>query len=56
MIDDELDRLLQDIDSEKDYTIQKGHVKQFTEHTLDSEFDETALPQNQSLIKKMYQK
>ncbi len=43
MIDDELDRLLQDIDSEKDYTVQKGHVKHFAEPTLDSSFDEASL-------------
>ncbi|MEJ5360521.1 MAG: hypothetical protein WHV26_00540 [Spirochaetota bacterium] len=42
MIDDELDRLLQDIDSDKDYTVQKAHVKHFTEHALDSELYETS--------------
>ncbi|MEW6526335.1 MAG: hypothetical protein AB1444_06680 [Spirochaetota bacterium] len=42
MIDDELDRLLQDIDSEKDHTVQKAHIKQFTEHILDSELYETS--------------
>ncbi|HXK66195.1 MAG TPA: hypothetical protein PK348_08010, partial [Spirochaetota bacterium] len=41
MIDDELDRLLQDIDSDKDYTAQKAHAKHFKEHVLDSELDET---------------
>ncbi|MGQ9842088.1 MAG: hypothetical protein ACUVRK_00855 [Spirochaetota bacterium] len=41
MIDDELDRLLQDIDSDTDYTVQKPHVKHFVEHTLQDKLDET---------------
>ncbi len=42
MIDDELDRLLQDIDSDTDDTVQKAHVKHFTEHTFDGELYETS--------------
>lgn len=41
MIDDELDRLLQDIDSDSDYTVQKPHVKHVVEHTLEDQLDET---------------
>lgn len=53
MIDDELDRLLQDIDSEKDYTVQKSHVRHFAETAPESQFDETLrdipLPQKKNI-------
>ncbi|MCX8124399.1 MAG: hypothetical protein N3F66_09565 [Spirochaetes bacterium] len=40
MIDDELDRILQDIDSEKDFTVQKSPGKHFKEVTFENEHDE----------------
>ncbi len=40
MIDDELDRLLQDIDSDKDFTVHTSNKKHYKDPIFDSEHDE----------------
>jgi len=42
MIDDELDRLLEDIDSDKDYTVHKSHVKHYAGHNIENQIDEAS--------------